>query len=301
MSAIDISEQGHNYDKQTMASLPPTPSTILMTAEKAKKIFFDHWAHIDALAKRRFPGDENLQLEATDYVHNKLADDDWKKLRAFKGKDKQLTAFISTVTSCLLTDFWRNKVGYQRPNTWLKRQNDQIYQKAYKLLVKDRYSKREAVEIIFTTETEREPWKIEEIVSEVLAHCPIKVTDQTVPLDDDDVDGSDLPHTSLEDEFAKRNEQTLLEVLLCILNEETDEDDIQPDVKELKTYIAKYVGLTEEESLILRLRYSDGKTAKEIGRLLNLTGPQVDKLIKRKILPRLHKAFKRAGLLSNEY
>jgi DNA-directed RNA polymerase specialized sigma24 family protein len=281
-------------DKQIM-DFPPsraqTLSTVEMTDETPKNQVFYHWEHINALTERRFPHDKNLQLEASQYVLDALEAEDWKKVRAFKGKS--FMAFITTVTSRLLTDFWHNKFGKQRPNTWLKRQTDPIYEKAYQLLVKEKYTKHEATEILLTIEPTPERWKIQKVVEAVRANCPLKEEYQEISLDETDEGNHAAPHASLEEQFERWNEQTLLEVLSQSINDTNDVNN--PPVNQLLAFLDQSVRLTEEECLLLRLRYHTGLTVKKIGTLLDLSASQVDKRIK-KALARLRKAFNQAGL-----
>jgi RNA polymerase sigma factor (sigma-70 family) len=253
------------------------------TDDDPKKRVFDHWHHIEAIAERRFPNDKNLQLEATQYVLDALEANGWKKVRAFKGNN--FTAFLTTVTSNLLTDFWHKKFGKKRPNRWLTRQTDPIYQVAYRLLVKDRYSKRETTEILLTTEPKRERWFIQEVVDAVLANCPLKEEYQEISLNDPD-ENYTVPQFSLETQIEWWNEQALLEILDQSLNSDTINNP-------LNKFLAQQGGsvrLTEEECLLLRLRYQSGLTARKIGTLLDLSASQVDKRIK-KTQARLRKAL----------
>ncbi len=303
MSAIDISQFGGG-DKPAMESSPPKlPTAAMMTAEAAKTLFFDHWNHIDKLARDSFPND-NQQMEAAEYVQKTLAADDWKKLRTSKANGKKLTAFLTTVISRLLIDFRRNKFGRDRPNTWLKQQKDPIYGKAYQLLVKEKYSKREVVEILLTTETDRQRWKIEEVVDEVATKCPIKLETQDVSLDqgleEEHENNSAIIQASLENTLEKQiegqNEQVLQEVLLRLLNNEIDENDIPLELRELLGYLAKSIHCTEEEYLIFRLHKRDGFTIEKIAQLLSLTNKQVRYRFK-KAETALSQALKQCGVL----
>jgi len=294
MSAIDQSQLGG--DKLAMKSSPPP-------TEAAKKLFFDHWNYIDYLAKQRFPYDENQQFKASQYVREALVDDDWKKLRAFEGKDSQFKAFIKTVTNRLLTDFQRHQEGRVRPTAWLKRQQDPIYGKAYQRLHKQKDSKREAVDILLTTEKDQERWKIEEVVSDVLADDPRKVKDQEVPFyeegDNDDDNLAPIQASlgnTLEKQIEHWNEQVILEVLLRWLNNEIDDKDIPLELRNLLDCLAKYVRLTEEQCLILRLHYLEAFPVKKIAQRLSLTDKQVRYRLE-KTESALSEALKQCGIL----
>ncbi|MDM8560714.1 hypothetical protein [Candidatus Parabeggiatoa sp. HSG14] len=268
------------------------PGLAMMTADEAQQKFFDHWDYIDAVTKRRFPKDENLLLEASQYIHRTLSDKDWEKLRAFEGKN--FTAFITTVISHLLSDFWREKFGRERPNTWLKQQNDPIYEIAFQLLVRDKYSKQEVISILTTSEATREQWKIQEIIEAILANCPIKPEYQKISLGENDGEEKNYAAPSLEEQIEVWHEQNLLEILIRLLNGETENIS---QVNKLLTLLSENTNLTEEESLLLRLRYSEGLKLREISKRLGYrTESQVDKRIK-KTLIRLRNSFNKLGLL----
>ncbi|MEK8015593.1 MAG: hypothetical protein VSS75_001910 [Candidatus Parabeggiatoa sp.] len=279
----------YGYDAMFFPSQRVSASTVDKMDDSPKKKVFEHWNHIDALTKRRFPDDQNRQLEASQYVLDALEADDWKKVRAFKGD--HFTAFLTTVTSRLLTDFWYKQFGKVRPNRWLSRQTDSLYQLAYQLLVKDRYGKYEAIEILVTRETTRERWKIQEVVEAVLANCPIKEAYQTFSMDEGEGENYADPCASLETKIQAGNEEALLEVLSQSLNTVLNEDN-RLEINQWLAEISQFIRLTEEDCLLLKLRYQSGFTAKKMGTLLDLTGSQVDKRLK-KILARLRETLDR--------
>jgi hypothetical protein len=87
-----------------------TPSGSSITPEQAKAKVIEHWGHLDALAKRRFPKDENLAHEALLYVLKNLEADDWRRVCTWRGVGSFLP-FMATLASRLLTDFTRTKFG----------------------------------------------------------------------------------------------------------------------------------------------------------------------------------------------
>jgi hypothetical protein len=62
-----------------------TPSEFSITSEQAKVKVFEHWDHLNGLANRRFPKDENLAHEALLYVLKGLEADEWKRVRSWRG------------------------------------------------------------------------------------------------------------------------------------------------------------------------------------------------------------------------
>jgi hypothetical protein len=48
-----------------------------LTSEQAKQAVLEHWQHLNAISRKRFPNDESLALEGVDYIVKKLKADDW--------------------------------------------------------------------------------------------------------------------------------------------------------------------------------------------------------------------------------
>lgn len=101
-----------------------------MTPEQAKAKVFEHWKHLDALARRRFPRNENLAHEGLLYMLNKLEADEWKRVRAWPELGNFLP-FVATLAARLLTDFARERFGHIRQPTWLTAKHDPVWEAAY--------------------------------------------------------------------------------------------------------------------------------------------------------------------------
>src|SRR5918992_6362287 len=86
------------------------PSESSITPKQAKAKVVEHWGHLDALAKRRFPKDENLAHEALLYVLKSLEADDWRRVCTWRGGGSFLP-FMTTLASRVLADFSPTKFG----------------------------------------------------------------------------------------------------------------------------------------------------------------------------------------------
>jgi hypothetical protein len=62
----------------------PIPSAFSLTPEQAKAKVLEHWNHLDALPRRRFPKSENLAHEALLYVLGHLEAGAWRRVRAWQ-------------------------------------------------------------------------------------------------------------------------------------------------------------------------------------------------------------------------
>ncbi len=61
------------------------PSDFSITPEQAKAKVFEHWDHLNGLAKRCFPKDENLAHEALLYMLKSLEADHWRRVCTWRG------------------------------------------------------------------------------------------------------------------------------------------------------------------------------------------------------------------------
>ena len=48
--------------------IPPAADPVALAPQEAKRKVLEHWQRLDALARRRFPKDENLAHEGLHYV-----------------------------------------------------------------------------------------------------------------------------------------------------------------------------------------------------------------------------------------
>jgi RNA polymerase sigma factor (sigma-70 family) len=89
-----------------LAAEPPTPdpAEILATPDILQKI--------EAVCKRNFSA-ENDRNEAYIFVLDSLKDNNFKRLRAYKGKSK-LSTYLHTLINSLVVDFRRKRYGRRR-------------------------------------------------------------------------------------------------------------------------------------------------------------------------------------------
>ena len=272
-----------------------TPSEFSITSEQAKVKVFEHWDHLNSLANRRFPKDENLAHEALLYVLKGLEADEWKRVCSWWGLGHFLP-FITMLASRLLTDFTRTKFGYIRKPVWLAEKDDPLWKTAYRLLMVERCSRHEAIEQLLLSAPQRECWSIEEVVTILRKRCQEEpwYMDPSAEAEVEPIDEGSSPDEllRLEDE-----DKELLEALWAYLQAD-DGSAITPRVAEPITRLRAYLRLTEEDRLLLKLYYQDGIKLKVIVRLLNLQGDPYKRI--KKIIAQIQKACQKAGLLLGE-
>lgn len=269
------------------AIAPPLP----LSEEAAKKAVFDHWDFLQSLARRRFPNDFNTAHLALDYVLENLQEQGWQRVRMWSGQGK-LTTFLAVLTTRLMTDYVRKVYGHQRMPKWLAEKTDPVWKEAYQAVILERYERREAIEYLKTRHPEIENEKIHVVVSEIIARCPPRHRYQDcheVAIEDiaEPADFNLSPEVETE---PKPRE--LLEALASYVRGEVAD---LPEVAALIARLKPYLHLSEEDRLLLRLRYLEGLPLDQVAKLLHLSGDPYKRL--NKILKSLHAAHEQAGLI----
>lgn len=264
---------------------PPAADPVALAPQEAKRKVLEHWQRLDALARRRFPKDENLAHEGLLYVMDRLEADGWRRVCAWQGLG-QFLSFLTTLTARLLTDFTRERFGHLRPPVWLAKMPDPLWDAAYRLLAVEHYPAHEAVEWLLGRYPERERWFIEEVVHTIRKRCRIESQPvERVALNNDIVDGGPAPDAPL---MIKE----MSEALQAYLQGES-EAPTSPRVFELLSRLREHLHLSEEDRLLLRLRFQDGMTVQAIARLLHLQGDPYKRM--NKLIAELRRTCQRVG------
>ncbi|MGH9894390.1 MAG: hypothetical protein ACREA0_20880, partial [bacterium] len=245
------------------------PSASSLTPDEAKAKVLDHWHQLDALARRRFPKDQNLAHEGLLYVLKHLEAEDWRRVRTWQGLG-QFLPFLSTLAARLLMDFARTRFGHIRRPAWLVEKQDPLWDTAYRLLVVETWSQHEAIEHLLLSSPKRERWFIDEVVSTIRTRCSDQALPVAQPADAgrEQADEGCGPDTELVIQ-----DKEMVEALQGYLQGEGDSDaPVSLRVSELLARLRGFLHLNEEDRLLLRLRYRDGLTMPAIVRLLQLEG-----------------------------
>lgn len=262
-----------------------------LSADTAKKLVFDHWDFLQQLSQRRFPNDANTAHLAIDYVLEKLEEQEWQRIRTWAGQGRFAT-FLGVLAGRLMTDYIRKVYGHQRAPKWLSERSDPIWFEAYRILIIERYERREAINLLETRHADRETGSIQPIVAEVIARCQPKTRYQdshSVSIDEitEPGDQSASPDNAIEPQ-----QRELLEALEGYIRDEAPQpSEAIPLLENLRPHL----DLSAEDRLLLRLRYCEGLKMSQITRLLHLKGDPYKRL--NKILKSLHTACEKAGLI----
>ncbi|MEE9425987.1 MAG: hypothetical protein V3V18_13580 [Methylococcales bacterium] len=267
-----------------------------LTSETAKNLVFDHWNFLTSLARKRFPNDSDMGDQALNFVLDKLEENDWKRIRGWDGAGSFAT-FVAVLATRLMTDFVRSRFGYHRPPTWLQEKQDVMWQKAFKLCTVDKYERREAIEILCSESSEMKRNAIEEIVHTVYAKCTkqARFSEGNVGIDQI-VESSSTDNIMPEN--IDINDKQLIEVLVEYIQSDTTAVDVIADntVKDLLNHLKSHIEMSDEDRLLLRLRFCEGLKIKEISQILHLKGNPYKRI--NGLIDDLRSACQQSGLVA---
>ncbi len=264
-----------------------------LSSETAKNLVFDHWNFLTSLARKRFPNDNDLGDQALSYVLDKLEEEGWQRVRGWDGCGSFAT-FVAVLASRLMTDFVRSRFGYHRPPTWLQEKKDVVWKKAYKLYAVDKYERREAIEVLHSDYSEINRIKIEEIVNTVYSKCTkqARFSEGNIGIDQI-VESSSMGNTMPEN--IEINNKQLIEVLVEFI--QSSEDTIADDsVKGLLNHLQSHISMSDEDRLLLRLRFCEGLQIKEITQMLHIDGNPYKRI--NRLIDDLRNACQQSGLVA---
>lgn len=267
-----------------------------LSSETAKNLVFDHWNFLTSLARKRFPNDNDLGDQALSYVLDKLEEEDWQRVRGWDGCGSFAT-FVAVLASRLMTDFVRSRFGYHRPPTWLKEKKDVVWKKAYKLYAVDKYERREAIEVLHSDFSEMNRIKIEEIVNTIYSKCTkqARFSEGNIGIDQI-VESSSMDNTMPEN--IEINNKQLIEVLVEFIqsSEDTIETIADDSVKGLLNHLQSHISMSDEDRLLLRLRFCEGLQIKEITQMLHIDGNPYKRI--NRLIDDLRNACQQSGLVA---
>lgn len=266
--------------------------------EFLKGMVLKHLEFIDRLASKRFPK-ADLAKEATAYILDELASDDWRRVESYKG-NSSFTTFLGVVVKRLLNDFARKKYGRVRPPEWLKKQGS-LWVQVFRLLCLERRSVEDTVYGL-TGDEQRKARIVEEAVSVILSRITDcgKYSGEAAAMDEDAIDAENTAvhpglHTLMPDEaLAARERVFLMEVIARLLSDQAP----PPQGNRLLHRIQKLqdrVRLTPEERLLLRTVYQEGFSVSAAGRMLGWNANKTSGR-HRRLLERIRQAMDASGL-----
>jgi RNA polymerase sigma factor (sigma-70 family) len=269
------------------------------------KAVYDNYEFLRRLTEKRFP-DAVMADEAYSYAFEGLAQDDWRRVRAYKGTSS-FRRYLGCVWCRLLEDFANKKFGRITPPQWIKNLGA-VWEELFRLLCCRRLTIEESVETIRNEggyAWERKA--LENVAAEILAkipHCGRKVG-PAFSVDDESAEA--LANPCFHDQRARPDEvainkekwialQALASVLFMPSNDRPEKGLDEKALAELVHAIRERLLLNEEEQLILTAHFVDGESILAVGKRLRRNQNQIHgqfRRLKKKIKASL------SGLMEN--
>ena len=250
---------------------------------------------IDRLAEKRFPN-STLAVQASMFVLEKLENNDWEKVRSFKGKSK-FSTFLAATTRRLLEDFSRSQFGRIRPPLWLQKLGG-LWLEIFRYLCLDRYTVPETVESIVTSVPTRSREEVEEAAQTIL----LKIHDcgsyhgtefQAKDSELEHAEYTRTGHSSQDDDIFEKDATALFEVIFQTLRGDTH---VRPSFNSLNNQLSTLkISLSSTEQLLLKMRFIEGMSVSAACRTLNLKDYEGRKILNN-CLQTLREIFTEAGL-----
>ncbi len=270
-----------------------------------KKKILDHYDLINRMVQKRF-SDSATADEAFVFVMERLENDNWRRVREYKG-NASFTTYLTKVVSNLILDYSDHKHGKFRPPEWVKKMGA-LWEEVHKRLCSERMSKKD-VEFSMTigAPDDRDPEAVREAIEIILAKVPDcgkyrKGKEYATDPDDLKNAGSALRTgtNTVPEQFKSALRYIALQnaVFPFFNSDSQNTDDGQENDNKLATAFHNFrskLNLSAEDRLFLKMIYQDGLKVKTAGEKLNLKQNQIHRRHK-KLLEHMGKAIKASGL-----
>lgn len=260
---------------------------------------YEHYEFLRYLTEKRFP-DTILGDEAFSFAFEGLAHEDWRRVRAYRGKSS-FRSYLGCVWCRLLEDYAIKKFGKITPPQWIKNLGG-VWEELFKLLCRSRFSADDAVERIM--DAGNHVWTAEALqvtAEEILAKVP-KCGQQVGPGQSLDDEGAEpLMETVVTASTANPGELTIQKekwlalqaMAKCMLKqgeemaqEETGDTQLATLVGEIRARLK----LSTEEQLILTAHFVDGASITDVGKRLKRNTNQIHGQFRR-LMERIRKTL----------
>lgn len=240
-------------------------------SQQARELFEIHWTLIRDLirqvASRQRLGRDKAEDFAS-YAFLRLIEDDYAVLRRFQGRSR-LRTYLTTVVHRLLLDYRIEEWGKWRPSA-RARQLGEVAVQLERLINRDAHSAEQAADLLLGRLGIESP---REELLEIAAQLPFR------------------RRPRLEGEEQLMNLPTERQVEELIL----DQERARTARKVRNTLQEALAGLTGEDRLILKMRYKDSLTVRQIASELHVADRSLYRRFER-CLRILRKHFEQAGL-----
>ena len=246
-----------NLDIQLVVGNLIDPEKILSSSDILQRI--------EAVCKRHF-SNENDQNESYVFILDSLKADNFKRIRAYKGKSK-LTTYLYSLVNSLIIDFRRKRFGRRRIPAAVAKLGPWA-ESVYRLVCWQKYSFDDAYDFLQVEGLFEGSYKlyIKQIAPIRKAPCRENPAFQSL-----DELGANSP------ESINNSSSNPLEVLIGKLDHERR-------IKALRIIRETTAGLTEEDQLLVRLVYGSEQSVKTAATVIGFSASSARRRLKRVLI-----------------
>ena len=217
---------------------------------------------IEAVCKRHF-ADENEQNESFVFIIDSLKADNFRRLRAYKGKS-QLTTYIYSLVNTLIVDYRRKIYGRRRIPAGVTKLGKWA-EAVYRLVCWQKFSFDDAYDFLQVEDLFEGPY--EQYLKAILPirEAPCRENPAFQSLDGEISGASENPHDP---------DANPLEALI-------DKLDHARRGKALKIIRKTTTALAQEDQLLIRLVYASGQPVSSVAKILGLSASSARRRLKR--------------------
>jgi DNA-directed RNA polymerase specialized sigma24 family protein len=253
------------------------------------------------LAERRFP-DAAASGAAYNFAFDRISENDWRLLESYTGRAQPGT-YLTAVFCRLLEDYSRARYGRPRPPAWLQRMGE-LWLRIYRMLCLERVEPESIVDSI-ALRAGRPRGDVRQTIATIRARIPDcgQARGEVAMADPADAH-EETDAANPESELARQELTELLRTLRSVLSA-ADAAPVAPrnpssggpDPSRVPSpaLLRSALQLDDEERLVLRLLYQDGRTVADAARALHLPEHQVRRKRERAV-SRLREALRAAGI-----
>lgn len=245
---------------------------------------YANYDFLKQLTRKRFK-DNVLAEEAYSYAFEGLAQNDWKRVRAYQEK-ASFRSYLGCVWCRLIEDFYIKKFGKVTPPRWIQNLGG-VWKELFKLLCRQRLSADESIEkILDEGRYDCSMDELEMATDDILTNIPTcgRKVGQVSSLNDDQAEAmADFPLNNVTKDpctvtIRKEKWIALQALAKSFFKQSAEELWNAEDSQKLTGLIAeirKRLPLNEEEQLILITHFVDGLSITDIGMRLGLNPNQI--------------------------
>ncbi|MDJ0874501.1 MAG: sigma-70 family RNA polymerase sigma factor [Desulfobacterales bacterium] len=217
---------------------------------------------IEAVCKRHF-ADENEQNGSFVFIIDSLRADNFRRLRAYKGKS-QLTTYIYSLVNTLIVDYRRKIYGRRRIPAGVTKLGKWA-EAVYRLVCWQKFSFDDAYDFLQVEDLFEGPY--EQYLKAILPirEAPCRENPAFQSLDRETSGASENPHDP---------DANPLEALI-------DKLDHARRGKALKIIRATTTALAQEDQLLIRLVYASGQPVSSVAKMIGLSASSARRRLKR--------------------